>query len=209
MPMSHELQATIYIVAAIVLGLGYLFWLLYGPIHRYLLRHHTVRFYYRKVNQVVLNHDFYLVNQFENQIAGSETFHIDHIIVGDKYIYCIKDLYFDGTLMANPENESWIYYHRRKWEYIGNPLSKNALRAEHFALMANLPLDFIVPIVLINDDCFYTPFDQSKRASYMVSLHNLNRFVEEMEGRDVPPLNAAATSLLVADIAHINQHGKK
>ena len=207
--MGHELQVAIYIVAASIAVAGYLFWLLFGPIYRYLLKHHTVSFYYRKVNQVVLNHDFYLINQFENQIAGSETFHIDHIIVGDKFIYCIRDLYFDGTLKANPENESWIYYHRRKWVYIGNPLSKNALRAEHFALMANLPLDYIVPIVLINDDCYYSTFDQSKRGSYMVSLRNLNHFIEDMESRDVDPLNAAATSLLVADIAQLNQHGKK
>ena len=54
--------------------------------------------YYNKVRRVVLDNDFYLVNSFANKTASQEPFHIDHIVIGDKFIYCIRDRYYDGAI---------------------------------------------------------------------------------------------------------------
>ena len=85
--MTHELRSTIFIVASTLLILAYLAWVLTGPIKRFLYRHFTVRFYYPVVRQVALDHDFFLVNEFVGSLSGGDQLHIDHILIGEKYIY--------------------------------------------------------------------------------------------------------------------------
>ena len=108
--MTHELRATIFIVVSTLLILAYHAWVLTGPIKRFLYRHFTVRFYYPTVRQVALDHDFFLVNEFVGSLSGGDQLHIDHILIGEKDIYCIRDRYYPGTLLSDPVDEMWTFY---------------------------------------------------------------------------------------------------
>lgn len=206
--MSFELELTIFIVSLILTTLFYLAWILYTPIHHFLYHRFTVRFYYRKVRKIVLDHDFYLINTFQSRVADSETFHIDHIIVGDKYVYAIRDRYYPGTLISNPLDEEWtLYTGKKKVTQIPNPISVNRYRVERLCLIAPIDRELVIPIVLVNDDCYYNPFKQSDEAGYFLSLKQLGAFIDIREKEDIPSLDPVIAQSFANDLAKIkNRH---
>ncbi|MCR5348170.1 MAG: NERD domain-containing protein [Bacilli bacterium] len=201
--MPYQVELTLFIVLAVAVGSALLFWLLYSPIKRFMYQHHTVRMYYRKVRQVALDNDFYLINAFANRTADLEEFHIDHILIGNKYFYCIRDRYYDGAIAAKEDDPSWVFY-KHGARYITNPMTLNKLRIQRLSLMSSIDEKLFVSIVLINDDCFYTPFQPATDSSYLSSLKDLPKLIEDLEARDVDPLDPHAIAMAARDFAELN-----
>ena len=206
--MTPELKLTIFIVAASLLWAAYLFFALYSPIKSFLDRHFTVRMFYRTVNQVVLERDFYLINSFANNKFKNDAVVFDHIVIGDKFVYCIQDRYYEGSLYAKPENPDWAYYHHHKMEYIPNPIAVNKERVDRLSFLMKVSSEFFVPIVLINDDCFYTAFDQEANEDYLIPRGKLGKFIDAIESRPVEPLNKNETAHFARELARINHDGE-
>lgn len=205
MPLMVE-YAIFYVALTIVSAL-FLLWVLYGPIKRFLMKRRTVRMYYRKVNRVVLDHDFYLINCFENR-TGDESFHIDHIVIGEKYIYCIRDRYFDGAVVVKEDNAGWLYYHGRKKTIVPNPMAMNLLRMERLSLMSGIDQKLFISIVIINDECLITPFTSKRDDSFLVSLKHFPKLIDYLESRDVESLDPQTSAVAARDFSELNLYGK-
>ena len=204
--MPYKAELTLFIVLAVIATLFFLFLFLYPPIKKSFYKHHTVRAYYKKVARIAEDNDFYLINNFKSHTTDSLTFHIDHLLVGDKYIYCIRDRYYDGALSAKEEDESWIYYQGKNAKYIDNPMRMNELRVEKLALMSGIKRDIFVSIVLINDDCWITPLSNTVSRSYLSSLAMLPKIIKTLESDDVPPLDQWAVERVVSDFATLKNN---
>ncbi len=203
--MPYNVELTLFIVLAVAAGLAFLFLFLYGPVKRYLYAHHTVRMYYRKVYRVALDNDFYLINRFSNRTADQEEFHIDHILIGNKYFYCIRDRYYDGALVAKESNPSWIFFHKKEGKYIQNPLTINKLRVQRLSLMSGIDEKMFISIVLINDDCYLTPYESESDDCFLSSLKDFPKLIEELESRPVDPLDPHDIGVAARDFAELNQ----
>ncbi|MBR1846391.1 MAG: NERD domain-containing protein [Bacilli bacterium] len=207
--MPYNVELTLFIVLASVAGLAFLFWFLYGPIKRFLYAHYTVRMYYKRVYRVALDNDFYLINEFTNRTAELEEFHIDHILIGNKFFYCIRDRYYDGAIAAKEDNPSWIFFHKEKGEYITNPMELNKLRVQRLSLMSGIDEKLFVSIVLINDDCFLTPFQPKSGNSFLSSLKDFPKLIEELEAREEDPLNPWDIAVAARDFSEFNRRDEK
>ena len=161
--------------------------------------------YYRNVRRVTLDNDFYLVNDFKNKTAERETFTIDHIMIGDKFIYVIRDRYYPGVISATETDPKWIYYKGKKKKFINNPLLMNKARMENLSLIANLDSKLFISIVLINNDCLMTPMQNTENNSFLVSLKKFPELIKVLESQsDVNPLNSELIAFLAKDFASIN-----
>lgn len=205
--MPVMVEWSIFFVAMSIAAILFLLWFFGLPIRRFLMKHHTVRMYYSKVRRVVLDHDFYLINCFENQ-AGEETFHIDHIVIGDKFIYCIRDRFYDGAVVVKEEDDGWLFYHGRKKKIIPNALAMNLLRTERLSLMSGIDLKLFISIVIINNDCLITPYESTMDNSYLVSLRNFPKLIEYLESQDVENLDPHTSAVAARDFSELNLHGK-
>ena len=205
MPKSVEL--VLFVVCAVAAGLFFLFVFLYGPVKRFVYKHHTIRAYYRKVYRVAQERDLLLVNKFANRTAEFEEFHIDHILFGTKYFYCIRDRYYDGAIAAKEEDESWIFFHKKKTEYIKNPMMVNKLRLQRLSLMSGIDEKFFISVVLINDDCLITPVegDLEQGDSFLSSLREFPKLIDRLEARDVNPLDERSVAVAARDFAALNE----
>lgn len=202
--MPYNVELTLFIVSATAAGLAFLFVFLYGPVKRFLYAHHTVRMYFRKVYRVALDNDFYLINEFKNRTAELEEFHIDHILIGNKYIYCIRDRYYEGAIAAREDNPSWIFWHKHHSKYITNPLSVNKLRVQRLSLMSGIDEKMFISIVLINDDCFLTPYQPEATDNFLSSLKDFPKLIERLEASDVPPLDPRDIAVAARDFSELN-----
>lgn len=208
--MPYPVELTLYIVLAFAVGSAFLLWFLYGPIKRFYQKHYTVKAYYRTVYRVALDNDFYLINNFSNRTADLEEFHIDHILIGEKYFYCIRDRYYDGAVMTRENDPSWVFFQKKKGRYVPNPLVTNKLRIQRLSLMSGIDEKLFISVVLINDDCYYTPFASESEDSFLSSLRDFPRLIEQLESRDVAPLDPMALAVAARDFAELNQstHGR-
>lgn len=205
--MPYVAELALYIVVCVLAALFLLFLFLGGPIRIFLYRHHTVRMYYRHVNRVAQDNDYYLINNFKSKTAESESFHIDHLLIGNKFIYCIRDRYYEGALSANPQDNSWIYYRAKNTDYISNPMKRNELRTERLSLITGIERDIFISIVLINDDCYMGPFDNDSPDSFLVSVSLFPKLIAMLESQDVQPLDEWEVQRVVADFATLKRNG--
>ena len=203
--MPYHVELGLFIAYAIVAGLTLLFLFLYGPVKRYYMAHETVRAYYKKVYQVAQDNDFYLINEFTNTTAEQQEFHIDHILVGNKYFYCIRDRYYPGALSCKEHDPSWIFFEKNRARYIANPMARNKLRVGHLSLMSGIKEKMFISIVLINDDCYVTPFEPTESDSFLSSLKDFPKLIEQLEDREVDPLNPMDIAVVARDFAQLNQ----
>lgn len=206
--LTYEVRLSIFCVLASLVGVFFLVLFLKDTIKRFLYKHFTMRMYYKTIKKVVLYNDFFLINDFVNMTAGSEVFHIDHIMVGNKFIYCIRDRYYPGAIAAKEEDPNWIFYSGKKAIYIQNPMLINKIRVERLSMMTGFDSRFLVSIVLINDDCMMTPIENTYSDNFLVSLKNLPSFISYMESQNVDPLDPHAAAVAVHDLSELNLRGK-
>lgn len=202
--MPKSTQWALFFVLATLGVIAIALLLLYKPIKHYLYKHNAVKSYYHKVKRVVYDNDFYLINSFANQTSDYQEFHIDHIVIGDKYIYCIRDRYFPGALLVKETDPSWIFYKGKKSKYVQNPLALNRLRVQRLSLMSGIPESHFISIVLINDDCLLSDAKMSTNNNFLVSLKMFPKLIKELESRNVSPLNKEATAKLALDLDRFN-----
>ena len=142
------------------------------------------------------------------RLPAMQVFHIDHIMVGNKFIYCIRDRYYPGAIAAKEEDPNWIFYSGKKAIYIQNPMLINKIRVERLSMMTGFDSRFLVSIVLINDDCMMTPIENTYSDNFLVSLKNLPSFISYMESQNVDPLDPHAAAVAVHDLSELNLRGK-
>ena len=209
--MPYAVELSIFIVSAVVVFLLFLLLLLYPAVQRFLFKKNTIYMYYKRIYRVALDEDFYLINAFQNKTADEETFHIDHILIGDKFIYCIRDRYYDGALRAKENDESWVFYSKRnkKGAIIPNPLKRNATRVDRMSLMSGLDKKLFISVVLVNNDCLISNYEVSSSDNYVVSLKNFASFIREKESLPVEPMDPRSLAVAAKDIAQLNLYGKE
>ncbi len=203
------MEQILYIVLAILGGLIVLFLLLFPIVKRVIFFRHFTYFYGKKIYKIALNFDFYLINDFILRPDDDKAIHIDHILFGDKYIYCIKDRFYRGAIEGNEMDKSWYFYPKLfEKRYIDNPLLKNKERVQRFSYATNIDPKMMISIVVVNDDCLLFPFEVRAKDSYLVPLSKLNRLIKNIEKRDVAKIDTKQLQYVVNDLARMKQRNK-
>lgn len=209
--MPYAVELSIFAVSFFAVLVLFLALLLCPLLKRRLMKKKTIPMYYKKIYRVALDQDFYLINSFANKTADEEEFHIDHILLGNKFIYCIRDRYYDGAIRAKEGDDNWVFYSKKDKGgiLIPNPLKVNAQRVERMSLMSGLSPDLFISVVLVNDDCLISNYEVTSRNNYVVSLKNFPAFVAEKEALPIEPMDPRSLDVAAKDIAELNLHGKK
>jgi hypothetical protein len=204
--MPYESRLTVFVVLCVFLGAAFLFLFLYRPVKHLLFKKNPTRAFYSKVMKVAKYHDFYLINDLKLNLSGSDYVHIDHILAGDRYIYVITDCYLDGALSAKPEDPLWVYYKRGgKKESIPNGLKANRVAMERLSIVTGIDSSFLVGIVLVNDDCFVTPFDNVEGEPVLTPVGNLEKLVMTYEKKEVKPFVQEELQQAILDLHEMSE----
>ncbi len=205
--MPYEVKFTIFILLAIFVFGGILFWVLFPLIRRKLFSSRYKRFYYDYVNHVVKYNDFYLINNLAFDVGDTQTLSIDHLIGGDKYIYVIIDYYLDGGIKIDPlQPISYVYKKDDKKFEIANPLQVVAHSMTKLSSLSGISSEFLVGIVLINDDCNVVSIENGSSPVNIVRLRELSKFIGEYEKRSVKPFVSRQLWQAIQDLHTIKEN---
>lgn len=205
--MPYEVKLTIFILLAILVFGGILFWFLFPLIQRKLFSSRYKRFYYDYVNHVVKMNDFYLINNLAFDVGDTQTLSIDHLIGGDKYIYVIIDYYVDGGIKIDPlQPISYVYKKNEKKFEIANPLQVVTHSMNKLSSLSGISSEFLVGIVLINNDCNAVSVENGSSPVKIARLRELSKFIGEYEKRPVKPFVARQLWQAIQDLHTIKEN---
>lgn len=211
--MPFEVKVTIFIVAAVFVGIALLFWFLYSPVRTLIFRKTPNEVFYRKIIKIVRDGDFYLINNFEVEIEKGKIMKIDHIIGGNKYIYIITDRYFDGTIVGEAVDDYWLYFTKGRKDAvvkteIVNPLMETKNMIVRLGIQRSLPMEYVVGIVLVNDDCFVTGFKNVPGTVQLTTYSQLEKVINKYESENIGDINEKDLHRAIHDLYEISEETK-
>lgn len=166
-----------------------------------------------KIHRYVMEKDYYLIPTVKVKLPGNRDVIIDHLVFGNKYIYAIKDLYFQGGLLGKGSDKEWSYYeykyHHPKYRYIPNPFFLNRQRIDKLAMVTGLDPTLFISIILVNNEAMINRIPISEDNQFIVNIRQFPRLVDAIESREVPPFKSQILDKAVIDINDMNMKNKK
>ena len=181
---------------------------LYFPISRSYYRKHFQIHYYKKIYQVALDNDFFLINQFAFKVDATKVANVDHILFGNKYIYVLSSKYYQGDLVGKYHDKSLIFIsHRGKKCYTDNPYNKVKLLASKLSASTGIDASLMIGIILVNDNCRVAVESDSKQF-YIIQRKRFASLIKAIESRPVQEINQTQLAKAVQSIAKQNKRKK-
>lgn len=160
------------------------------------------------VYQIAMDKDFYVINNVAIEI-DTKIIHFSHIIFGNKYIYCIGDLYQNGPLSGKFKDIQWMkYLDNGEIAHIKNPLSLHRTRVQYLKSALNAE-DLLIGISLVNDECLIDKVEDAPEDIFMINLRNLKSFINNKEKENVSPIEPIQLDSLVRQIYNKNNQTKE
>jgi hypothetical protein len=166
------------------------------------IRRHLIPFFGKRIYHLALYNDFYLINRVNLKIDDDSQAHIDHLLFGEKFIYIIKDRFYDGALTGNPLDANWMYYAKftRRGKYISNPFLVNRVRIEKLSLVTGLDPHLFINLIVVNDNCLLDEITTPDNMTYIVKMGKLEKLIKAIEERDIDPIDPEQLDRAVKDI---------
>ena len=182
------LQYIFIILVPIVVIVG-LFLLIKFPIAHLYQRISFNKYVYHRIYRIVLNNDYYLINNYVFSIDEVHKVRIDHIIFAEKYIYVCQDRYTEGNLMGNDTNASLILLSRNGDKvYVDNPFLSLSQTIRQLSSATGLPTEMMVGFTIVNDDC-QTKIDSKSNQLFLLNRKQLAKIIKTIESRDIQKIN--------------------
>ena len=202
----------LFIALAILTTLSILFFLLFPLIKRNSLRKNFINSYGRVVYGLANEKDFYLINRLLLKSNDGNNIDIDHLLLTNKYIFVIKDFYFEGALLGKDLDNAWVYYYgdtkKPNKKIIKNPIFENDNRLNKLSMITGLDKSLLVPVILVNNDCDLSLLKIEDSNNHIMHLKELGTFIEKMESQNIAPLDDNQLRYAVQDIANLNLRKK-
>jgi hypothetical protein len=205
-----DLQAIIVFVLSSI-SLGSLLLLLLPSIKDWIYKHRYMEIFHKTIMRIAEDQDYQLINPVLFKLDDSTFLKIDHLLFGDKFIYVIKDEYYNGALLGKLKDQNWLFHHfdKQKGKYVKNPFMVNARRIEKLSLLTQLNENLFVSIIVVNDEAMIDRVSRGESLSFMVSIKKLPRVIAAFEDRNVMKLDAEKTQLAVNSIYRLSEENKK
>ena len=198
----------IFVSVVAILVIGTLLFLLFFPIRRFINKHRFLYLFYKKIRNVAMDRDFYLINQYVFNADDKNKVMIDHILFGNKFIYLITSKYYEGDLLGKSSDKSLIFIsHKGKKQYTDNPIIESKQLTSKLSSSTGLDASLLIGLVLINDDCKVEVQSDSKQF-YIIQRKRLPALIKAIESRPVNPINEQQLAKAVQAIAKENKRKK-
>lgn len=141
--------------------------------------------YYKKVYKIVLNNDYFLLNNFEFKVDDKTKARIDHVIYADKYIYLINDYFYPGELSGKEKDPSLIYQDKKgEKNYTENPLITSRKIITYLSILTGIESSIFIGIGLTNSDSKHL-IESNSTQCFVVQVNRLKKLIKTIESRPI------------------------
>lgn len=135
-----------------------------------------------KLKRFAVDHDFPLLSDVVIQVRENKYIKIDHIMIGNKYIYVICCKCYYGYLNAKAIDEKWVLYKGKRMLHIDNPLKNNEKRIKILAnLLENSIEDFVNVVYLSKPVVTDKIVTNNNKKEFVLFEEDFEKFIEVYE----------------------------
>ena len=134
-----------------------------------------------KLKKFAIDHDFPLLSDVVVQVREDKYIKIDHIMIGNKYIYVICCKCYYGYLNAKAIDEKWVLYKRERLVHIDNPLRNNEKRIRILASLLDNSVEDFVNIVYLSKPVVASKVEGSDKKEFVIFEDDFDKFIEVYE----------------------------
>ena len=134
-----------------------------------------------KLKKFAIDHDFPLLSNVVFQIKKEVFIKIDHIMIGNKYIYVISAKSWYGYLNGKAKDPKWILYRRDKLSHIKNPLILNETRIKYLAAFLDSRIEDFVNIVYLAKPVVSKKIKSESQREFILGEDEFDKFIEVYE----------------------------
>lgn len=134
-----------------------------------------------KLKRFAVDHDFPLLSDVVIQIREDKYIKIDHIMIGNKYIYVIACKCYYGYLNAKAIDEKWVLYKRDKLVHVENPLRYNEKRIRILSNLLDNSMEDFVNIVYLSKPVVTSKIEGSNKKEFVIYEDDFENFIEVYE----------------------------
>ncbi len=134
-----------------------------------------------KLKKFAIDHDFPLLSDVVIQVRENKYIKIDHIMIGNKYIYVIACRVYYGYLNAKAIDEKWVLYRRNKLIHIENPLKNNEKRIKILSNLLDNSMEDFVNIIYLSKPVVTNKIESSNKKEFVLFEDDFEKFIEVYE----------------------------
>ncbi len=134
-----------------------------------------------KLKRFAVDHDFPLLSDVVIQIRENKYIKIDHIMIGNKYIYVIACKCYYGYLNAKAIDEKWVLYKRDKLVHVENPLRYNEKRIRILSNLLDNSMEDFVNIVYLSKPVVTSKIEGTNKKEFVIYEDDFENFIEVYE----------------------------
>lgn len=206
--MPELVRIIIFIVIGVILAILLFLLFFLTPIKRSLQKKNLAKLFYPKVMKVARDNDYYLINNLALDIGKKEPLLIHHLIAGDKFIYVITDVFYEGAVSTNKDDNRWIFYQKKGAKgSVPNPLKINEFSLETLSIQSGIAPSYLVGIVIVNNDCYENV--QEGEEHLLVPVRNLEKEIASYEAKNVTPFVKSELWQTVKDLHDLSERNKE
>jgi hypothetical protein len=202
------IEQIIYVIVASILSVLIICLWLYSPFKKLIYHFRYKSIYAKELYNIALDNDYYLINNLTLKLDDELSIHVDHILFGDKYIYVVRDRYYNGLIAGIDRDKKFVLKKRKNQLLIDNPLIKNSLRVEKLALITHFKASLFISLVVVNDNCLAKEITSTLDNSFIVGKSQIKKLIRRIESREIETINEDQLRFAVKDIARINENNK-
>ncbi len=200
------LVGAIIVISLLIIGFSYI---IFQPIVKDMLEKKTfIKDFYSDVYQLAIDRDFYVINDVVLEI-DTKFIHFNHILFGDKYIYCICDSYFEGPISGKYSDNQWFMYKKNgELEHIKNPLILHRSRLSYVTSSLRAE-ELFVGIFVVNKSCLVDESIDAPENLQIVNQENFKEYIYKREKENIPPINTIQLDSLVKQVYQKNLQSRE
>ena len=196
------------IIIVSLITIGYAILILWPFIKERMEKRTFLKSFYTDVYQLAMDKDFYVINDVVLEI-DTKFIHFNHILFGDKYIYCICDHYYDGPLSGKFTDQQWfLYKNNGQLDHIKNPLLLHKARLSYVtsALRAE---ELFIGLCIVNESSLVDEIKDAPEYLNVINQKDFKEYIYKKEKENVPPINSIQLDSLVQQIYQKNLQSKE
>lgn len=134
-----------------------------------------------KFKKFAIDHDFPLLSNVVIQISEDKYVKIDHIMIGNKYIYVIKSNCWYGYLNGKAIDDKWLLYRKDKLIHLDNPLKYNRVRIKMLSALLENSIDDFVNVIYLAKPVVVNKIESNKEREFVLFEDDFAKFIEIYE----------------------------
>ncbi len=204
----NYLQIIFLIAAPVVLILIVVIFIVI-PVNKRHIKKNFKDYCYKAIYKIAFDEDYYLVNNFYFRVDSTKVAKIDHMLFGNKYIYAIIDVYYEGNLTGKENDKSLILVNNKFQRfYTENQYDVSKKLVDCLVRSTGLDEGLFIGVVVVNNECKLS-IETNNKQYYIIQRNKLKKLVRAIESRNVGKINAAQLESLVKGIDKLNRKKKK